>query len=481
MQVPPPASQPATLQPIAREESRPGPTIEADSSSAGARSIARANHPLSARRMPAVRTTAAPTAAARADAPMDPAAPASTPAVAAPPRTLTRAALSGAMQAAQRATLLPPTVTAEFALTDSPEPGERTAAPAPPVQTDQSLAASQSPAVQLLRQGRFEESLAVLEQHLQVVPHDGVAQICKSYVLQRLGRWQAALDGFDAVVAAQSATPAVHMGRALSLHALGEHSQAILAADGVPATSPAHLLAAKIKATALCNLGQVQAGADVVDEAVRTNPDSPLPYLVRAEIALHGQVRRPDLALVDIANAIERTNANSRDYPATLGKLGSLLLATGNPAEALLVFDKAATMHPNDYACQLGLGKTLAALQHPERSLPAFDTAVALEPGRSEPRHARGHALVALGRYAEAAQDFRALAASDPHAPMPKFALAAVLIKQACFDEALDLVDQGLRIVPDHAEAHGVRALALGGMASAAHARSAELLAAREQ
>lgn len=486
MQVKPPASQAPTIQPNDREDSATSRAIGADDSPAQARLTARANHPLAGRRVPAAGPSATPPSAAAAEAPV-----ATVPSNTAPTgaasfdtaqsRPRKRAARSNPSEVAQRSRRPPATLPAQPVSTQAQGTVEPATASAPLAEPDQFQMPAEHPGVQLLRQGRMEESLAAFEHQLNHTPNDGPTQVCKAYVQQRLGRWQDALDSFDAAVAAHYDSPAVHVGRALSLQALGDYSQAILAADAMPSNAPAYLLTMKIKAASLCSLGQVQAGAEIVSEAVRNNPDSPLPYLARAEIALHPQIQRPDLALLDIACAVERTAEGSPDYPATLCKLGSMLVSTGNFLEASVVFQNAVTMQPNHYVGQLGLGKTQAALQRPDLALQALDAAVALEPARSEAYHLRGHALISLGRFADATEDFRKLAEFQPQASLPKFSLAGVLVKQGRFDEALDIVDQGLRIDPDHAEAHGIRGLALDGMARAAQARSAELFAARRQ
>ena len=137
-------------------------------------------------------------------------------------------------------------------------------------------------------------------------------------------------------------------------------------------------------------------------------------------------------------------------------------------------------INPYLYGGQLGVGQALAELQCPDLAIISRDNAVLLEPGRTEANHKRAHTLIELGRLAEAILDMRKVAAATPKASMPRFMAGGLLVRQGRFNEALTEIDRGLQRNPENAEAHGVRAATLTGMASAARASAAELLAAQQ-
>ncbi len=125
-----------------------------------------------------------------------------------------------------------------------------------------------------------------------------------------------------------------------------------------------------------------------------------------------------------------RFERNPSDFLSYL-RLGGLLMARMNAAEALPVLRTAVHIQPGHAEAHNLYGAALEAVGRSADSIAQFQAALQIEPGYSNARLNLGNALAKSGRLAEAVDDFRQLLKLYPDDAVTKSMLARTLSRQA--------------------------------------------------
>lgn len=209
---------------------------------------------------------------------------------------------------------------------------------------------------------------------------------------------------------------------ALALHQAGRLAEARELYGQVLTRDPRHFDSLHLLGLATVQLGEPEAGAD----------------LIRRALAI-----RPGMA--------------EAHY-----NLGNTLLTLGRPAEALESFDAALRLKPDDAQCQLEAGNALNALARQEEALARYDTAIRLDPGSAEAHNNRGIVLKELDRCEEAVASYDRALALRPRYAEAHSNRGNALKELGRVEEALACHDRALALKPRYAEAHYNRGNALG-------------------
>jgi uncharacterized protein (TIGR02996 family) len=159
--------------------------------------------------------------------------------------------------------------------------------------------------------------------------------------------------------------------------------------------------------------------------------------------------------------------------------LGALLrLRLQRPADALPLYERAATVEPDLAVRWFGLGNVYSQLERRADAVRAWDRAIELEPNHASALYNRGRALVALGRFAEATASLsRATAANRQHVNA-WHELGNLHRRLGRVDEAIACFTAATEIDPNHHAARDVfDTLLEHGRAEAALAHITELVA----
>ncbi|MBK9117541.1 MAG: tetratricopeptide repeat protein [Betaproteobacteria bacterium] len=229
---------------------------------------------------------------------------------------------------------------------------------------------------------QFDAALACYDRALALDPRLAVAQFNRALALHTIGRHADAVAGYDALLAVDPGSADAWNNRGGALAALRRFDEALASFDRALALRP----------------GFAQAGA---------NRAAALQEAVRA-----GRARSDDaLAAADGAVAAAPQLAEARV------NRGTALRDMGRTAEALADYDAAAALEPGLAAAHLNRGMALAALARHQEAVSAFDRAVALEPRSVAALTNRGVSLAWLKRNAEATRDFARALEVDPARP----------------------------------------------------------------
>ena len=141
------------------------------------------------------------------------------------------------------------------------------------------------------------------------------------------------------------------------------------------------------------------------------------------------------------------------DFPETYINLGNVLDAMGQGEEALRMYREALRRLPDTADVYFNLGCTLNRLGRFQEALASFRTVLTSEPGSAAALNGQGLALAGLGRGDEAVAALSAAVEAAPEAPLYRYNRALALRSRNRLQDALDDLDEVLRIDPCFLEA----------------------------
>jgi tetratricopeptide (TPR) repeat protein len=139
------------------------------------------------------------------------------------------------------------------------------------------------------------------------------------------------------------------------------------------------------------------------------------------------------------------------DNPGAQERLGALLLASGQPADAISHFQTAVAASPTP-ANRAALATAYLKNKEPDKALPVIDQVLATDPNDFELRMLHGRILRDQRKFPQAAQDFLGAAKMKPDSAEAWSELASVLVIADDFAAALGALD---RLAALHAEKPG--------------------------
>ena len=166
-------------------------------------------------------------------------------------------------------------------------------------------------------------------------------------------------------------------------------------------------------------------------------------------------------ALMEYCRALSIDSKSAK----TLTNIGAIR-GLDNPVDGLAILDLAETLHKDDLT-SFNRGIILAKMGQFEQSLQAYTDAMNL--GNRTPRclFERGLSFSGLGRWQEAETDFTEALRQD--SKNPKYMLFLAIAKGNINDyaAALELLEKAIRIQPENAQNHYMKAVALGALGRA--------------
>lgn len=246
----------------------------------------------------------------------------------------------------------------------------------------------------------FTEALAIDPQHVRAKQH-------RVWLLAKLGRHDAAIDGAIELAAHGQDDVALHRLIATELLAVGNAVQALAAADRALARAPADLDARVLRARALMVSERwtdaIDAWRTVTDDLVAEKDSRSLEWALElataqehADVlpaAAYDRLLERHGARLDGFNRrwLETLRRSEAARAATLAwfarkgdgvllRGGSLWLSAGRPHEALVSYERAVALDPVSLAAWIGKAEAHAAVGQVEQAIAAFERALELDP-----------------------------------------------------------------------------------------------------
>ncbi len=160
--------------------------------------------------------------------------------------------------------------------------------------------------------------------------------------------------------------------------------------------------------------------------------------------------RRPEEAILHYEEAL-RLSPNEVEVHSNLG---SALTKVGRPQEALAHCERVLQLK-HDYAPgQNGCGLALAALGRGPEAMAHYEQALRLSPDLAEAHNNLGKALAETGRIADAVSHYEKALALEPDLAEAHNNLGMVLTGAGKFQEAVQHFARALELAPEYAEVH---------------------------
>lgn len=313
----------------------------------------------------------------------------------------------------------------------------------------------------LLAQNRPREARAMFEGALAAPGFAPAARFGLGRAAAEAGDPAAAVEHFQAVLAARPEAGRVHYPLALAYRRLGLEDEArrflALPSTGEvgfpdPLAEALSQLAAGASAQmhhggAALMAGDLEAAEEAYQAAVAADPAS-------------AEARR-NLALV-LARRGEHVEAARQLEQALVREPGSFwlhfdhgtaLLGSGDPEAAVEAFRRAVELAPDFTSARFNLANTLIRLGRWQEAAGHLERIVAGEPGHANARYLLAMAVLQQGRSAEAERRLRALVAEQPRHAAARQGLGQALMARGDAAGARRLFEEALALEPPPAEA----------------------------
>jgi tetratricopeptide (TPR) repeat protein len=297
----------------------------------------------------------------------------------------------------------------------------------------------------LLFQSKRDEALFSMRRALELDPRSALAWIGLGTVFLDTNRLEEAGDAFEHAIELEPENAHAHCGASNVQRARGKLQEALVSARQAIAVAPETAGGYVSLGNALIETGDTAASAEAFRKALELDPKDAVATgnLGNALGALNDPSRR-DEAIALCRKAV----ALSPAYAIGHVGLGTALLKNGQKEEAIVAYRKAVELDPSLAVAYFNMGTVLLDLQRTDEALIAYHKAVALRPDYGEAYF--GIALVhrARNETQEAEAALRTVVGFDPDYRSAYRLLGRILGDQNRFAEAIDAMEEGIRLAP---------------------------------
>jgi tetratricopeptide (TPR) repeat protein len=263
----------------------------------------------------------------------------------------------------------------------------------------------------LQKLGRFEAALADHEAATRLDPTHPENEVNRGNVLQKLGRHAESLASYDKAIHLRPDYPQALYNRAIARQKLGRPAEAIVDFDAALAQKPDYPEALCNRGNVLSELGRLTQALASYDRALALRPDFQQAQINRANVLFAlGRVELARDAAADILTQ-DPTHAQA------LCICGVAHQRLGDLDSALCFLDRAVAARPDYAEAWLNRGNVLQEQDRLDDALASYDRALTLRPAYPEVLSSRGVALKELGRLDEAMLGFDAALRLKPNYP----------------------------------------------------------------
>jgi tetratricopeptide (TPR) repeat protein len=317
-------------------------------------------------------------------------------------------------------------------------------------------------AAALVAQRRFEDADGLIQRALEIEADLYGAQILRSHMLIKHGRYAEALKALDS-------TPVEglekHQNRSVALHRQGRYEEALRAVEAALELAPERAELHASRSASLRRLGNHDDALEAALRSLELDPQLAAGHCARG-IALQEQGLSAD-ALVAMKRAVEL----APDEADLHHNLGNLLCNSGQYQAAVDAFTKAVEIDGSLARSYQNRGKAWIGLRRAQKALADFDHALDLDDTLVDAHCGRGRVLKARRQFPQALEAFgRAIELGFLSARLGR---ASTLAAMGNLPGALRECDDLLKIQQDVVAAHVNRSYYLYSLGHYEKARDA--------
>ncbi|MCP4618185.1 MAG: tetratricopeptide repeat protein [Bradyrhizobium sp.] len=192
----------------------------------------------------------------------------------------------------------------------------------------------------------------------------------------------------------------------------------------------------------LLRRGRSEEAEDVLGELTSRNPDNVDALSAQAQLRLS---RRNWAGARDTAEAIRRLG----NKPGLADQIiGAASAGQRNYEHSVTALTQAYNTNPGEAGLMFALVRSYVLAKQPEKADAFLDSILAKDASNAEARVLKGLLQMASNQPGDAAQSFKAAIEANRKSPMGYRALADLRIKQKSYDDALSVLQAGLREEP---------------------------------
>jgi serine/threonine protein kinase len=261
----------------------------------------------------------------------------------------------------------------------------------------------------LLDKNQAQDSLNKFQQVINLQRDSAAAWKGRGDALFTLGRYSGALEAYDKAIALEPNNAKALNNQGKILYKQGELLKAIKAHQQAIKIDPNNADAWSSKGLAQMNLQQYPEALESFDRAQNIEPDNPTIWIQKG-IVLKA-LQRPQEANMFYQEALAVYNeitANNKNNPWLWSDRGFVLLQLNQPQDAFASYDRALIIDSNFYEALLGKANAFNVVQDYQQALLMFDQAKEIRPQDYQVWYNRGNLLLqALNNPAEALVSFK--------------------------------------------------------------------------
>jgi tetratricopeptide (TPR) repeat protein len=326
--------------------------------------------------------------------------------------------------------------------------------------------------------GRLDEAEPLLRHAVELKPDFARAWARLGGVLRTMERLQEAITALQRALDLDETSAWAWSELARALETLGQRADADAAQRRAVESKPDHAVYLTQHADTLFNRGSYLEALDVLDQALKLDPRSPRAWARRGQVlrrlsrlpeALRSYERALDLdpryawawagramaelALNQVDDALDSFSRAIDLDPDDVWyryTLGDTLVTLNRFADAVEVLAGAVRLEPTNADIWAKLGQAYRRLERHTDALAAYDKALAIRNDHAWAWNGRGLSLEELERREEAAESYRRALALDRGVIWYYTNLVDLLLGLHQHDEALTLMDEALRALPEN-------------------------------
>lgn len=235
-----------------------------------------------------------------------------------------------------------------------------------------------------------ERAVGFIDRAIERCPDNANYHSNRAVALQRLGRQEAALAGFETALSLQANHPAATIGRGNALLELGRWEDAAASYRVALAGRPDHAEALGNLGVALKALGQADAALAAFEQAIALKPEHADAWSNRGAALNEGDRLEPALASLDRALALQPDHVDAAFNSAVALQKGRHLGA------ALVAYELGLALRPDHAEAWLNRSAALLGLRRFDEALRSSERARLLQPESAEAFANRGNILLEL-------------------------------------------------------------------------------------
>jgi tetratricopeptide (TPR) repeat protein len=314
---------------------------------------------------------------------------------------------------------------------------------------------------------RLEEALQTLDQAIALNPDDAVAWAVKGATLYAMSRRNDALDAFDQALKINPADAWTLAMKGEVLMRLKRFEEAELILRESVRLNPNSAPALGVLGSVLGALDKPEEALEQTDKALALEPDSVFALGVRGETLM--RLQRFDDALIAYDKVTRMSSSSTYAWAGTAEALYRL----GRVQESMHALDRVLEIDPKDAGALVNKARILCGMAEAARQsegLDLFKKAIALHPSANDTAEIAA-VFLSVGHIQDALEAAELAVQSEAAPASAFFTKAEALYQLNRSEEGLEVVEEGLRRIPEQEWGYG---LGLKGQLLAALNRPAD-------